>query len=250
MYREAINQLKKWKLSKNKKPLVFFGTRQGGKTWLIKEFGKTEFRQMAYVNFDQKDAPRDMFLQNFEIKRLITHIELYTNLKITPEDTLIVFDEIQSAPQGITSLKYFNENAPEYQIIAAGSLLGINIHPGESFPVGKVNVMELYPMSFYEFLLATGETGLARILDEKLWDVSPSFIEKFKEFLRYYLYVGGMPEVVADFAENRDWENTRFLQNEILRTYKSDFSKHAPKEILPRLNMVWESIPMQLAKGK
>jgi predicted AAA+ superfamily ATPase len=248
MYREAINHLKKWKLSKNKKPLVFLGTRQVGKTWLIKEFGKTEFRQMAYVNFDQKDAPRDMFLQNFDIKRLITNIELYTKLKITPEDTLIVFDEIQSAPQGITSLKYFNENASEYQIIAAGSLLGINIHPGESFPVGEVNIMELYPMSFYEFLLAAGETGLARILDEKLWDISPFFIEKFKEFLRYYLYIGGMPEMVADFVENQDWENARFLQNEILKTYKSDFSKHAPKEILPRLNMVWESIPMQLAK--
>jgi len=248
VYRTKIKELIKWKLNKNKKPLVFLGTRQVGKTWLIKEFGKTEFRQMAYINFDDKDAPKNMFLRNFDIKRIVTELELYTNLKIIPEDTLIVLDEIQSAPHGITSLKYFNENAPEYQIIAAGSLLGINIHPGESFPVGKVNILELFPMSFYEFLLAMNETGLARILDEKLWDYSPSFAEKFKEFLRYYFYTGGMPEVVADFSQNRDWVNARNLQNEMLISYRNDFSKHAPKEILPRINMVWESIPAQLAK--
>ena len=248
MYRQAINRLIEWKSSKNKKPLVFLGARQVGKTWLIQEFGKTEFRQMVYVNFDDKDAPKNMFSQNFDIKRLITELELYSNLKIKSEDTLIVFDEIQSAPQGITSLKYFNENAPEYQIIAAGSLLGVNIHPGESFPVGKVDFLQLYPMSFYEFLLAMGEAGLARILDEKLWDYSPTFAEKFKEFLRYYFFVGGMPEAVLRFSQNRDWSQVRKIQNNILKSYENDFSKHAPKEILPRLNMVWESIPVQLAK--
>jgi predicted AAA+ superfamily ATPase len=179
---------------------------------------------------------------------LITELELYANLKITPEDTLIVFDEIQSAPQGITSLKYFNENAPEYQIIAAGSLLGVNIHPGESFPVGKVDFLKLFPMSFYEFLLAMGETGLARILDEKLWDYSPSFAEKFKEFLRYYFFIGGMPEAVLAFAQNRDWKSARRIQHNILAAYRNDFSKHAPKDILPRINMVWDSIPAQLSK--
>jgi len=248
MYRSAINQLIQWKLSVNKKPLVFLGARQVGKTWLIKEFGKTEFRQMLYINFDDKDAPRNVFLQNFDTERLITELELYANLKITPEDTLIVFDEIQSAPQGITSLKYFNENAPEYQIIAAGSLLGVNIHPGESFPVGKVDFLKLFPMSFYEFLLAMGETGLARILDEKLWDYSPSFAEKFKEFLRYYFFIGGMPEAVLAFAQNRDWQSARRIQHNILAAYRNDFSKHAPKDILPRINMVWDSIPAQLSK--
>jgi predicted AAA+ superfamily ATPase len=248
MYRESIKHLITWKIDKNKKPLIFLGARQVGKTWLIKEFGKTEYRQMLYVNFDDKNAPKNMFLQNFDIKRLITELELYTNLKITPEDTLIVFDEIQSAPQGIHSLKYFNENAPEYQIIAVGSLLGVNIHPGESFPVGKVSFLKLYPMSFYEFLLAMGETGLARILDEKLWDYSPTFAEKFKEFLRYYFYIGGMPEAVAVFSQNRDWKNARRIQNEILTSYRNDFSKHAPKEVLPRINMVWDNSPTQLAK--
>jgi predicted AAA+ superfamily ATPase len=248
MYRSATNQLIQWKLSINKKPLVFLGVRQVGKTWLIKEFGKTEFRQMLYINFDDKDAPRNVFLQNFDTERLITELELYANLKITPEDTLIVFDEIQSAPQGITSLKYFNENAPEYQIIAAGSLLGVNIHPGESFPVGKVDFLKLFPMSFHEFLLAMGETGLARILDEKLWDYSPTFAEKFKEFLRYYIFIGGMPEAVLAFTQNRDWKSARRIQHNILAAYRNDFSKHAPKDVLPRINMVWDSIPAQLAK--
>ena len=235
-------------MNPSKKPLVFLGARQVGKTWLIKEFGRTEYRQMLYINFDDKDAPRNIFMQNFDIKRLVTELELYTGLKITPEDTLIVFDEIQTAAHGITSLKYFNENAPQYQIIAAGSLLGVNIHPGESFPVGKVNILELSPMSFYEFLLAMGETGLARILNEKLWDYSPTFADKFKEFLRYYFYIGGMPEVVADFSQHRDWKNARRIQNEILTSYRNDFSKHAPKDILPRVNLVWQSIPAQLAK--
>ncbi|GHT34224.1 ATPase [Bacteroidia bacterium] len=249
MYRTAIKQLIKWKLDINKKPLVFLGARQVGKTWLIKEFGKREYHQMAYINFDDKDAPKSLFLQNFDIKRIITELELYLGFKITADDTLIVFDEIQSAAQGITSLKYFHEKSPEYQIIAAGSLLGINIHPGESFPVGKVKTLELYPMSFYEFLLAMDEeNGLARILTEKLWEHLPSFAEKFKEFLRYYFYIGGMPEVVAAFAQNRDWNRARKIQNEILSNYQSDFSKHAPKEILPRINMVWENIPAQLAK--
>ncbi|GHT38863.1 ATPase [Bacteroidia bacterium] len=249
MYRTQFKQLLQWKLDKNKKPLVFLGARQVGKTYLIKEFGNKEYRQMVYVNFDDKNAPQNMFLQNFDIQRIITELEFYSGLKITPEDTLIVFDEIQSAEQGITSLKYFNENAPEYQIIAAGSLLGINIHPGESFPVGKVSYLQLNPMSFYEFLLAMGEeNGLARILREKRWDYLPSFAEKFKEFLRYYFYIGGMPEVVSVFAQDRDWLKARKIQNEILKNYQNDFSKHAPKEILPRINMVWENIPAQLAK--
>jgi predicted AAA+ superfamily ATPase len=214
----------------------------------MQEFGKQEYRQMAYINFERADELRNTFLPDLNPKRLITEFELYSNLQITPEDTLIVLDEIQTAPRGITSLKYFCEEAPEYKIIAAGSLLGINIHPDESFPVGKVDFLTLHPMSFYEFLLATGETGLARILDEKMWTALPSFTEKFKEYLKYYLYIGGMPEAVAAFAEKRDWKKVRTIQNQILKTYRNDFSKHAPKDVLPRINMVWESIPAQLAK--
>ncbi|GHT44653.1 ATPase [Bacteroidia bacterium] len=248
MYRIRIKNLINWKLSSNRKPLVFLGARQVGKTWLIQEFGKTEYRQMVYINFERATALRELFLPDLDVKRLITNFELYSDLKITPEDTLIVLDEIQTAPRGITSLKYFYEDAPEYQIIAAGSLLGINLHENESFPVGKVDFLELCPMSFYEFLLAMNENGLARILDEKLWTALPSFTEKFKEYLRYYFYVGGMPEVVAHFAEHRDWKMARQLQNKIIRTYRSDFSKHAPKEMLPRINLLWDSVPSQLAK--
>ena len=248
MYRTKVKRLMQWKLSKGRKPLVFLGARQVGKTWLVQEFGKTEYRQMVYINFEKSADLRQLFLPDLDIRRLITHFELHSNLKITPEDTLIVLDEIQAAPRGITSLKYFYEGAPEYHIIAAGSLLGVSLHPDESFPVGKVDFLELSPMSFREFLLAMGEKGLARILDEKLWDTLPSFAEKFKEFLRYYFYVGGMPEVVAHFSQHRDWKTARQLQSNILKTYQSDFSKHAPKEVLPRISMVWDSIPAQLAK--
>ena len=248
MYRTKIKELIEWKLNNNRKPLVFLGARQVGKTWLLQEFGKTEYRQMVYINFEKSTDLREVFLPDLNIKRLITNFELYSNVKIIPEDTLIVLDEIQAAPRGITSLKYFYEDAPEYQIIAAGSLLGIKLHPGESFPVGKVDFLKLNPMSFGEFLLAMGENGLAQILDEKLWDVLPAFTEKFKEFLKYYFYVGGMPEVVAHFSQHRDWKTVRQLQNKILKTYQGDFSKHAPREILPRINMVWNSIPAQLAK--
>ena len=248
MYRNNIKRLIEWKLSKSRKPLVFLGARQVRKTWLVQEFGKTQYRQMVYINFEKSTALREMFLQDMNVKRLIINLELHANLKITAEDTLIVLDEIQVAPRGITSLKYFHEDTPEYQIIAAGALLGVSLHPNESFPVGKVDFMELYPMSFYEFLLAMGESGLARILDEKLWDVLDAFSDKFKEFLRYYFYVGGMPEVVAHFSQYRDWKAVRQLQNKILKTYRNDFSKHAPKEILPRINMVWDSMPSQLAK--
>ena len=248
MYRGEIKYLKKWKLSDDRKPLVFLGARQVGKTWLAQAFGQSEYRQVVYINFEKSKELRETFLPDLSIKRLITSFELYSGLKISSEDTLIVLDEIQAAPRGITSLKYFYEDAPEYHVIAAGSLLGVNLHPDESFPVGKVDFLTLHPMSFGEFLLAMGENGLARILDEKLWDVLPSFAEKFKEFLRYYLYVGGMPEVVEHFSQHRDWKTARQLQNKILKSYQSDFSKYAPKEILPRINMVWNSISAQLAK--
>jgi predicted AAA+ superfamily ATPase len=249
MYRSHIKQLIEWKLDKSKKPLIFLGARQVGKTYLLQEFGKAEYRQMVYINFERAEEMQGIFQNDLDPRRLITAFEFYSGLKITPEDTLIVLDEIQSAARGITSLKYFCEEAREYQIIAAGSFLGVNIHFNESFPVGKVDILTLYPMSFYEFLLAMGEeNGLARFLREKHFDLMSVFAEKFKEYLKYYFYVGGMPEAVAAFAENRDWKKVRQIQKKILKTYRSDFSKHAPKEILPRINMIWDSIPTQLAK--
>ena len=203
---------------------------------------------MVYINFEHETKLQDLFLKDLHVPRIITALEAFSGISISAEDTLIVFDEIQSAPKGLTSLKYFNENAPEYFVIASDSLLGMNLHNKVSFPVGKVSFLDIYPMDFYEFLLAIGETGLARILDEKLWDVLDVFSEKFKEFLRYYLYAGGMPEVVAAFAANRDWKKVRQRQLEILTTYERDFSKYAPYEIVPRLNMVWQNIPAQLSK--
>jgi predicted AAA+ superfamily ATPase len=248
MYRTSIKKLIDWKISKYKKPLVFLGARQVGKTWLIQEFGKTEYEQMVYVNFEDEDAPRDIFQSDFNIDRIITLLNAYAGLKITAENTLLVFDEIQTAPRGITALKYFYEKAPQYQIIAAGSLLGINIHPEESFPVGKVEFLTLYPLSFTEFLLAMGENGLVELIEKREWELVSTFKSKLINYLIYYFYVGGMPEAVSRFSQNRDWNEVRKIQRNILKSYENDFSKHAPKEILPRINMVWESIPAQLAK--
>jgi predicted AAA+ superfamily ATPase len=248
MYRTSIKKLIKWKLDKNRKPLIVQGARQVGKTWLIKKFGKTEFKQTLYVNFEKETRLQNLFLQDLNPKRIITTLEAFFQMKVETENTLIVFDEIQSAQKGLTSLKYFCEDAPEYYVIASDSLLGMNLHSKVSFPVGKVNFLYMYPMNFYEFLLALDETGLAGILEKKQWDILSVFTDKFKEKLKYYFYIGGMPEVVSDFATNRDWRTIRTKQEEILTTYENDFSKHAPYEIVPRLNMVWNSIPAQLDK--
>jgi hypothetical protein len=248
MYRDKINNLKKWKLSQKRKPLIFLGARQVGKTYLLQEFGKTEYKQLAYVNFEHPNAPKNLFDVDFDADRIMTVLNAYCNLKINAEDTLIVFDEIQAVPKGITALKYFYEDAPEYHIIGAGSLLGVNIHPDTSFPVGKVDFMKLCPMSFYEFLLAMDEMGMAELLEKNDLENLNFFKQKLINYLRYYLYVGGMPEAVGDFAENRDWQSVRRIQNQIITSYRSDFSKHAPKEILPRINMVWDSMPAQLSK--
>lgn len=248
MYRIKINELIEWKLKKNRKPLLFLGARQVGKTYLLQTFGKNNYKQMAYINFERPNAPKNLFDIDFDADRIITVLNAYCNLKINVEDTLIVFDEIQAAPKGITALKYFYEDAPQYHIVAAGSLLGVSIHPEESFPVGKVDFMKLYPMSYREFLLAMGETALAELLEKNDLINLIFFKNKLINYLRYYLYVGGMPEVVKDFAENSDWKSVRSIQNQIIVSYRNDFSKHAPKEILPRINMVWDSIPAQLSK--
>jgi len=248
MIRNSLHALVKWKESAYRKPLILRGARQTGKTWLLKEFGRTSFNRLVYINFEETPALKDLFQADFDIVRIMTTLSVFTHITINPADTLIVFDEIQSAEKGLTSLKYFSENAPEYFVVAAGSLLGMGLHSDLSFPVGKVNFLDLRPMSFDEFLRALSEEKLADALNSKDWKVLSVFHAKLNEYLRYYLFTGGMPEVVKVFAETRDWELVRQIQNQILHSYEGDFSKHAPVEIVPRIRMVWQSIPAQLAK--
>ena len=248
MERIAIEKLIKWKESARRKPLVLEGARQVGKTWLVKEFARQKYKKLAYVNFENMKILKNLFEQDFDINRIVTAIGAATHVTCTEGDTLIFLDEIQAAPNAITSLKYFYENAPGYHVIAAGSLLGIELHQGESFPVGKVQFMSLYPMNFIEFVMAMGENGLAKFLQDKDWDMINSFAPKYQELLRYYYYVGGMPEVVLSFSQNRDWLEVREIQNDILASYRRDMSKHAPSEVIPRISDVWNSIPAQLSK--
>ncbi|MDP4268717.1 MAG: ATP-binding protein [Bacteroidota bacterium] len=248
MFREKINDLIRRKEDKFRKPLIVRGARQVGKTWLLQELGRTSFTQMVYVNFEETPSLQNIFIKDFDIQRIITILQIHSQTTISAGDTLIVFDEIQSAERGITSLKYFCENAPQYHVIAAGSLLGMGLHSSISFPVGKVDFMDLRPLSFGEFLFAMGESALVDALRKKEWNIISIFTEKLKEYLRYYFYVGGMPEVVDAFVKTRDWQLVRRIQNRILSSYEGDFSKHAPGEIVPRIRMVWQSIPAQLAK--
>lgn len=248
MHRHAMLDLMKWKEKKNKKPLVIRGARQVGKTWLMKKLGETAFENTAYINFDNNPQMKELFEKDMRTDRLITGIELYTGQKINPENTLLIFDEIQEVPKALTALKYFNEDAPEYQIICAGSLLGVALHQGTSFPVGKVEFMDLYPMSFTEFMRAMGKEPFVELIDQGNFDMATTFKQEYIDLLKYYYYVGGMPEVVAAFAENTDFNEAREIQERILMAYEQDFSKHAPTEIIPRIRMLWNSIPSQLTK--
>ncbi|MCD7930171.1 MAG: ATP-binding protein [Tannerellaceae bacterium] len=248
MERISMHYLKEWKDKSRRKPLIVRGARQVGKTWLIKEFGKIEYEQTAYINFENSKALQTLFTSDFEISRIITALQIQTGLQIHPENTLIVFDEIQEAEGGLTSLKYFYENAPEYHIIAAGSLLGVALHSTKSFPVGKVDFMDLYPLNFSEFLLALNQKPLLELLESKNWELIKTFKEKYIGLLRQYYYIGGMPEVVSSFIRENDFTEVRNIQKQILISYEQDFSKHAPNEIVPRLRMLWNSIPAQLSK--
>lgn len=248
MKRDKLSELILWKENQRRKPLILRGARQTGKTWLLKEFGRNHFREFVYINFEEASNLQSIFRYDFDITRIITALQIYSQKVISPDDTLIVFDEIQSAENGITSLKYFYENAPQYYLIAAGSLLGMGLHNNVSFPVGKVDFMDLKPMTFSEYLMALNEEGLAETIRNKDWVTLSLFHNKLIEYLRYYLYVGGMPEVVNVFSETRNWEQVRKVQIQILNSYEADFSKHTPKEIVPRVRMVWQSIPSQLAK--
>ncbi|RKX18483.1 MAG: ATPase [Candidatus Zixiibacteriota bacterium] len=248
MERTALQNLIKWKDKKNRKPLIIKGARQVGKTWLMKEFGKLFFKKVVYINFENKKILQQVFLQDFNIDRILSVFSIETGIEITKNDTLIILDEIQEAERGMTSLKYFYEEAPEYYMLAAGSYLGISINQENSFPVGKVNFLDLYPLSFEEFLLATNGKKINEIITKQQWDLTKIFKSKIIERLKQYYFVGGMPEVVKIFIENNDYNEVRQIQNEILRAYEHDFSKHALLKIVPRIKMVWNSIPAQLSK--
>lgn len=244
----AIEQLQKWKTKKRRKPLIIRGARQVGKTWLMKEFGASEYKSTVYINFDNNERMKALFEGSMEVERLVTGLELYAGHKIDPDNTLLIFDEVQEAPRALTSLKYFNEDAPQYQIVCAGSLLGVALHQGTSFPVGKVEFLDLYPLSFFEFMMAMDKERYVELLRKGDFDMATAFKQDYIELLKHYYYVGGMPEAVQTFADNRDFNEVREIQRRILEAYEQDFSKHAPNEAVPRIRMLWNSIPAQLAK--
>ncbi|MFA6715583.1 MAG: ATP-binding protein [Victivallales bacterium] len=248
MKRHAMQMLEKWRNNKTRKPLVIRGARQVGKTWLMREFGKRFFPNVAYINFDNNERMQQVFQGNFDISRLIAALQIESGVSISAKDTLMIFDEIQEVPQALSSLKYFCENAPEYAIIAAGSLLGVAMHKGTNFPVGKVSFLDLYPMSFTEFLDASGNENLRELIEQREWSLITPFKSKYIELLKSYFFIGGMPEAVASFAGQDNYSEVREIQLRLLTAYEQDFSKHAPNEIVPRIRMVWNSIPAQLAK--
>ena len=248
MERKIYKNLIEWKNDEHHKPLILNGVRQCGKTYILKEFGKKEFQSLAYISCDRNEELQALYAGGFHIDNIIRGISALTGVDIIPGKTLIFLDEIQAFPKALESLKYFCENAPEYHIVVAGSLLGIALHQGVSFPVGKVTTMQLYPMDFEEFLMAKGEKQLLGIMQERNFEVLNLLHEKCKDLLREYYYVGGMPEVVKSYVEKRLLGLVRTLQNEILSNYAGDFSKHAPWQEVPRISMVWQSILGQLSK--
>lgn len=248
MKRLAMQDLISWKNKSGRKPLIIRGARQVGKTWLMKEFAKNEFTQTVYINFESTKLLKALFKEDYNVQRIVTALQIESGIQIDPQNTLIVFDEIQEAEGAITSLKYFCENAPQYHIIAAGSLLGVAMHSQTSFPVGKVEFLDLYPLNFIEFLMALDQHPLLDLLKSKDWILIKSFREKYIQLLRFYYYIGGMPEAVLSYKTYNDFDEVRNIQKRILSAYEQDFSKHAPGEIIPRIRMLWNSIPAQLAK--
>jgi len=248
MYRVAIEELYQWKERKHRKPLIIEGARQVGKTWLMKEFGSKAYTDTVYINFDSNSRMAELFDSDLNTDRLVMGIELYAGRKINPNNTLLIFDEVQEVPRALSALKYFYENAPEYHIICAGPLLGIALHEGTSFPVGKVDFLPLYPLSFKEFLMAVVGEGFAELLDRQDYQMITSFKQTYVDALKQYYFIGGMPEAVQSFVEEKDFNEVRKIQKRILAAYEQDFSKHAPIEIVPKIRMIWNSIPSQLAK--
>lgn len=247
MKREIYNALKAWKSSEDRKPLILDGARQVGKTWIIKEFGEREYQQVAYLNCDRLAEMKTLFY-DFDVKRLLRAFSSIVDMPILPGETLIILDEIQEAPGGLTALKYFCEEAPDYHIICAGSLLGINLHSGTGYPVGKVDELRMFPMTFEEFLDATGNSLLLEEMKRRHWEALSPMAVKLVDLLRQYYYVGGMPEVVDCYVRTQNLHKVREIQNRILKDYRLDFARHVPTDQLPRVTAVWDSLPSQLAR--
>lgn len=247
MYRFLIEELYKWKNTKDRKPLILMGARQVGKTWLMKEFGNKYYKDTLYINFEKETSLKNVFDSELVPEKIIHRLENILNVRIT-EETLIIFDEIQEVPKALTSLKYFCEEAPEYDIVCAGSFLGIGLHENVSFPVGKVDILRLYPLNFKEFLMATEKENLVRVLENRDFNDICFYDEYYKEAMREYFIVGGMPECVNKYTETGNFYAVRDIQEKILDTYENDFSKHAPLNTVPKIRDVWHSVPNQLAK--
>jgi predicted AAA+ superfamily ATPase len=248
MQRNLIKDISDWKLGSNRKPLIIQGARQVGKTWIMKAFGAANFEQVVYINFESSVRLQSIFKDDFSIPRILSIFEIETGLKIRPENTLLILDEIQEAEKGLTALKYFYEIAPEYYVIAAGSLLGVSMQKNTNFPVGKVDFLTLYPLSFEEFLLNLDELNLILALKDRNWEIVKVFNEKLISYLRLYYFIGGMPEVVQAYLSGKDLGQVRLLQNKILLGYENDFAKYAPLSLLPKIRLVWNTILRQLAK--
>ena len=248
MRRKIYNQLLKWKENKDRKPLMLLGARQVGKTWIMQHFGEKEYKNVAYINCDDEPRMKQLFELDYNIDRILITIQAITGVRITPADTLIIMDEIQEVPRGLHSLKYFCEKAPEYHVMVAGSLLGVTLGKGESFPVGKVDMLTMYPMDYEEYLEATGNEGWIELLHSKDWGLIDIMKPKMTELLRQYYFVGGMPGVVSKFIENKDLKQVRKLQREILEAYRRDISKHTSAAESTRIREVLDSLPSQLAR--
>lgn len=247
MERSIYSSLKKWKESSTRKPLILQGARQVGKTYILKEFGAREYSEVVYINCDDNNDMQNMFV-DYDVDRIIRSMSAISGISIKPSTTLLILDEIQEVERGLASLKYFCEKAPEYHVAVAGSLLGITLHEGTSFPVGKVDMLYMYPMDFEEFLLAMGKEQLVELLRNNSWAALTPLRGMLTELLRQYYFVGGMPEAVKAYVERGDIWEVRSIHSKIIDAYRNDMSKHVPKQQVQRINMVWNSIPSQLAR--
>ena len=248
MQRSAMKKLVEWKDSPRRKPLLLLGARQVGKTWLMKEFGKNCFKSTAYIRFDKNREMRMAFERDYDIARILLAIQVHSGAPVVAGETLIVLDEIQACPAALTSLKYFCEDAREYHVVAAGSLLGVGDQQGTGFPVGKVDRMYLHPMTFLEFLKAVGSEPTLELIRKRDWRMLKDFEEKIADLLRYYYFVGGMPEAVETFVDTKDFNRVRAVQKALLADFRDDFGKHASRELKPKIEKIWDSIPAQLAR--
>ncbi|WP_298644516.1 ATP-binding protein [uncultured Cardiobacterium sp.] len=249
MHRNIIQALHQWKNKAKRKPLIIRGARQVGKTWAMRHFGAEAFAQTAYINFDHNPRMQALFAGDYDIGRLLLGLKIESGVDIQAENTLLIFDEIQEVPSALSCLKYFHENAPQYPIIAAGSLLGVSLHQQSSFPVGKVEFLPLYPMDYREFLIALGQKDLAQLLDSRDWPLITAMKSRYIELLRQYHYIGGMPEVVQTYLDTQNLDEVRQIQRDLLLAYEQDFSKHIPdSQTVQRVRAIWQAIPHQLAK--